>query len=310
MPLIIDPNEAPAEPSGGAGAAPGGLVKNTDTANFAVDVIAASQEAPVIVDFWAPWCGPCKQLGPLLEKLVTQAAGAVRLVKINVDENQDLAAQMRIQSIPAVYAFKDGQPVDGFVGAQTESQIREFIGRLTGGAKSPLDEMLEQAMVALDAGDVDAAGALFSQVLSQDPANPTAVAGVIRCSVAAGRLDHAKEVLSHLPPEVQKNADVAAAISAMELAEQSDGSADIAELEARSAADPADNQARFDLGVALYGAGNAEAAIDALVEIVRREREWNEGAARQQLIKIFDALGGADPITVAGRRKLSTILFS
>jgi putative thioredoxin len=266
---------------------------------------------PVIVDFWAPWCGPCKQLGPLIEKLVRQAGGLVRLVKINVDENQDLAQQMRIQSIPAVYAFKNGQPVDGFVGAQPEGQIRSFIDRLLAGAKPPLDQALEAAQAALDGGDHGGAQALYSEILAQEPDHAPAVAGLLRSIMAGGDMAQARELAAALADEVKADGAVAAALTALELAEQGGAAApDTQALKDRLAADENDHQTRLDLAIALYGADEVEAAIDALLDLVARAADWNEEAGRKQLIKIFDALGPTHPQTVAGRRRLSSILFS
>jgi putative thioredoxin len=291
--------------------APGDIIKDSSTATFMADVIEASRQVPVIVDFWAPWCGPCKQLGPLLEKLVRQAAGLVRLVKINVDENQELAAQMRISSIPMVYAFHRGQPVDGFAGAVPESQLKSFIERLTGGAKAPVDVALEQARAMLANGDAKGAAAVFAEVLAGDPANPSAIGGMIRAAVATGDIARAGQIAGGLPAALRAQADVASALAALEIAEQARaGAGDAAKLEAKVAAHPADHQARYDLALARMAAGDHESAIDALLEIVRRDRAWNDGAARAQLLKIFDALGPADARTVAGRRRLSSILFS
>ena len=298
---------------GNAGAAPGGaadLVKDGSVGTFMADVIETSMQVPVIVDFWAPWCGPCKQLGPAIEKLVRQAGGLVRLVKINVDENQELATQMRVQSIPAVYAFKGGQPVDGFVGALPESQLRAFIDKLTGNAELPLDKALDQAEAALAGGDAAAAAGLYSEILADDATNPGAVAGLIRSCMAAGEVANAEELINGLTPELRSSPDVVAAISAMELARESTESGDVAELRQKLASDENDHQARFDLAVALYGAGDAEDAIGELIELVRRDRQWNDEAARKQLVKIFEALGHTDPLTVAGRQQLSKILFS
>ncbi|HJO71487.1 MAG TPA: thioredoxin [Rhodospirillales bacterium] len=321
--FIIGPEAPPTEPgqeadtgmgSGNAGAAAGGggadLVKNGSVATFMADVIETSTQVPVIVDFWAPWCGPCKQLGPAIEKLVRQAGGALRLVKINIDENKELAAQMRVQSIPAVYAFKNGQPVDGFVGDLPESQLRAFIEKLTGNAEQPLDKALDQADEALAGGDAAAAAALYSEILAHDTTNPRAVAGLIRSCTAAGEAAKAEELINGLTPELRSSSEVAAAISAMELAEESTASGDVAEFRQKLAGDENDHQARFDLAVALYGTGDAEDAIGELVELVRRDRQWNDDAARKQLVKIFEALGHADPLTVSGRQRLSTILFS
>ena len=292
-------------------AAGGELIKDATTATFVRDVVEASLKVPVIVDFWAPWCGPCKQLGPSLEKLVRQAGGTVRLVKVNVDENQELAAQMRVSSIPMVYAFHRGQPVDGFSGAIPESQLRAFIEKLTGGAKAPLDQALDQAHAALKAGDARGAAAAFGQILAQDPTNASAIAGIIRAAVALGDVARARQIAGGLTDALRAQVDIAAALSALELAEQAAGAAgDLARLQALLAANPADHQARFDLAAALFAQGNAEAAIDELLAIIKRARTWNDEAARKQLVKIFDALGPADPRVASGRRQLSSILFS
>ena len=305
MALIIDSND-----STGAATASGDLIKETDTNGFNADVIEASMQVPVIVDFWAPWCGPCKQLGPMLEKLVRQAGGRVRLVKINIDENQNLAAQLRIQSVPTVYAFLQGQAVDGFTGAQPESSLRAFVDKLTGGAKAPVEEMLDVGQQALDAGDAETAASAFSSALAEDPGNPKAVAGLIRSRIALGDVAGARKQVNQLPPELVAKSDVATAITAVDLAEQSRETGDITELRDRAAANPEDRQARFDLALALFGNGRAEAAIDELLQLVRLDRDWDGQAARNQLVKIFDALGPTNPLTTSSRRRLSSILFS
>jgi putative thioredoxin len=297
--------------SAGQTAPPADLIKDGSTATFMADVVEASRQVPVIVDFWATWCGPCKQLSPTLEKAVTAARGAVKLVKIDVDQNQDLAAQFRIQSVPSVFAFKDGQPVDGFAGALPESQVKAFIQRLTGQTgPSPVEQALEQAQAAYDAGDYGAAGNLYMQVLREDPSSTKAVAGVIRCAVAAGQLDQARDMLGQLPEEALKDSEIAAAKTALDLAQEGQSAGDTAGLQAQVDANPKDHQARFDLAAALYARGNAEAAIDQLLEIVARDRKWQDDGARKRLIEIFEALGPTNPLTVAGRRKLSSMLFA
>src|SRR5690349_12863797 len=272
------------------GAAPGSagadLIKNSSTAAFMADVIDASNDQPVIVDFWAPWCGPCKTLGPQLEKAVKDARGAVRMVKINVDENQELAAQMRIQSIPAVYAFKNGRPVDGFVGAVPESQIKAFVQRLSAGGAakgpSPVEEAVEMAKEALAAGDAGRAATIFTQVLQHEPDNVDAIAGLARAYLARNDLERAKATLDRVPKEVAGHAEVAAARAALELAEAgSKAQGALGELKARVERDPKDYEARFELAGALFAAGEREAAIDELLEIVRKNRAWNEEAARK-----------------------------
>ncbi len=305
MTFIIDSNDSTA-----AAAASGDLIKETDTNGFHADVVEASMQVPVIVDFWAPWCGPCKQLGPMLEKLVRQAGGLVRLVKINIDDNQNLAAQLRIQSVPTVYAFAQGQAVDGFVGAQSESELRAFIDKLAGSTKAPAEEILEIGQQALDTGDAETAVSAFARALAEDPGNPKAVAGLIRSLIALGDIAGARKQVNELPPELAAETDVATAITAVDLAEQSRGKGDIAELRDRAAANPEDQQARFDFALALFGNGRAESAIEELLQLVRLDRDWNEQAARNQLVKIFDAMGPTNPLTTSSRRQLSSILFS
>lgn len=301
--------------AGSAGSGQGDVIKNTDTAGFKADVLDASMTMPVVVDFWAPWCQPCKQLTPLLEKVVKAAKGAVRLVKINIDENQQLAAQMRIQSIPTVVAFFEGRPVDYFQGALPESQLKRFVDKLAefggGGAGSPVEDALEQAEALMQAGEVQAAAGIFGQVLEHDPTSTCAAGGLMKAMVQLGHVDKARAVLDSLPAEVAGDPAIASARSAIELAEAgAAGASEIGQLESALAQDPADHQARFDLAMAFYGSGNAGRAIDELLELIRRDRDWNDQTARKQLLKLFEALGPTDPLTLAARRRLSSILFS
>ena len=301
--------------AGAGGGVPADLIKDSDTANFAQDVIDASMQTPVIVDLWAPWCGPCKQLGPAIEKAVTAARGAVRLVKINIDENQDLAAQLRVQSIPAVFAFFQGRPVDGFVGALPDSQVKDFVDRLVKSAgvelgPSPVEQALEQAQAALDADQAGAASALYGQVLQHEPENPVAFAGLIRCSLASGDTAGARQLFDGLTDELHQAPELVSVLASLELAEAGAEAGDIPELMAKVAAAPKDHQARFDLAMAFYGAGREEEAVDELLEIVRLGGAWNEEAARKQLVKFFEAWGPTHPLTATARRRLSSLLFS
>ena len=288
------------------------LVKNGSTATFMDDVVDASHEAAVIVDFWAPWCGPCKQLGPALEKAVRDARGTVRMVKINIDENPEIAQQMRIQSIPAVYAFKDGRPVDGFVGALPESQIKQFVSRLAGAAgPSPVDEAVALAKEAFATGDFSRAGNIYGQVLQHDPDNIEAMAGLARVAIAQKDYAEARQILDKIPAASAAHAEVAAARAGLELAETGEkAQGAVAELRHRLERDPKDHQARIDLASALFAGDEREEAVDELLDLVRRDRKWNEEAARKQLVKFFEALGPTDPLTIAGRKRLSSILFS
>ena len=287
------------------------VVKDTTTQTFVKDVIEESKRQPVLVDFWAPWCGPCKQLTPILEKAVKAAKGKVKLVKMNIDEHPAIPGQMGIQSIPAVIAFANGQPADGFMGALPESQVVAFLERLTkdrigGEAK----DLLQAADAALAADDAAGAADLYSQLLAEDASNVPALAGLVRSYVKTGALDQAKQTLALIPEAKQNDAAVAAARAALELVEQAKSVGPVADLEAKVAANPLDHQARFDLALALNGKGQRQDALEHLISIVKRDRKWNEDGARKQLVQFFDAWGPTDEATIEGRKKLSSILFA
>ena len=293
--------------------AAGDLIKETTTQTFVADVIEASRKVPVIVDFWAPWCGPCKQLTPVLEKVVSAARGAVRLVKMNIDDYPEVAGQLGVQSIPAVFAFKNGQPVDGFMGALPESQVNAFIQRLLGPGAAAGDAGttgLEDAKAAFEAGDIGGAAAGFAAVLQADPESVDAVAGLARCYIAAGDFARAEQTLGLVPPAKQTAEAYVSAKAALELAKKAGPKPDIAALEQAVAAHPADWDARFKLAIALNATGKRQAAMDQLFEIVRKDRVWNEDAARKQLVEFFEAWGAKDPLTLAGRQRLSSLLFA
>jgi putative thioredoxin len=288
------------------------LIKDSDTKNFMADVIEASRQQPVIVDFWAPWCGPCKQLGPAIEKVVKQANGKVKLVKINVDENQQLASQMRVQSIPAVFAFVNGQPVDGFMGALPESQIKQFVDRL-GGQGSMAEEIaaaMAEAEAAFAAQDYQTAADIYMQVVQADREHAGALAGLARCQIATGDLENAKATLALVPQPKKNDPAVLSAQAALDLALNPVDTSEISRLQQAIAASPDDFQARIDLAVALNGTGERAGATDHLIYVIRKNRAWNEEAARKQLVKFFEAWGPKDDATLAGRRKLSSVLFS
>ncbi len=289
----------------------GDLIKETTTQTFVADVIEASKQVPVLVDFWAPWCGPCKQLTPRLEQAVKNAGGKVKLVKMNIDQDPEVASQLGIQSIPAVFAFKDGRPVDGFMGAVGESDLRQFIDRVTAGAGGDdVQQTLDAAEAALNDGNVNEAANLFAQVLQSDQENVNAIAGLAKCYIKSGDLERAEQMLGMVPIAKEMDSAVTSAKAMLDLARKSEDAADTTELEQKVADNPADLQARFDLALAQQAKGQREAAMEQLLEIVMRDRSWNEGAARQQLVEFFDAWGANDPLTVKGRQRLSTILFS
>ena len=286
------------------------IIKEGSLQTFAKDVIQASKTVPVLVDFWATWCGPCKQLTPLLEKVVRAAKGKVRLVKIDIDKNPEIAQQLRIQSVPTVYAFVGGQPVTGFAGAQPESQIKALVDRLIGGAgEEEGDGLLEAAQDAAARGDTRTAGRLFQQLLAEDPAQPDALGGLARCLIAERKFQDAKQLLDEAPKEIANHVAVTGAKAALTLAEEAGVLGDPAELAARVEADPDDHDARYRLATVLFLRGQAEAAMEHLTQIVKRDREWEEDKARKQLVKFFEALGPKDPATLKGRRMLSTVLF-
>jgi len=293
------------------GAAGGDLVKDATDASFMTDVIEPSRQVPVLVDFWAPWCGPCRQLGPIIERAVLAAKGAVRLVKINIDENPAIAGQLRIQSIPAVIAFKDGQPLDGFMGALPESQVKDFINRLTGNvAEGAVEALIERAEESLAAGDPGGAAQDFAAALQMDRENPEAIAGMARVHLAGGDPDQAKAVLDTAPETKRNHPAIAAVRASMELAGELEDAKDPESARKGADAAPSDPGARFEYARALLAAGDMEGASNALLDSIGLDREWNEGAARKLLLRIFDAAGPQAELVKAGRRRLSSVLFS
>lgn len=298
----------------GNGAAAGDLIKDATEATFMADVIEASQTVPVIVDFWAPWCGPCKTLGPALEAAVTAAKGRVRMVKVDVDQNQRIAAQLRIQSIPTVYAFWQGQPVDGFQGALPASELKTFVDRVAdlagAGDDGGLAEALEAAEQMLAQGAAVDAAETFSAILGEEPENAAAYGGLVRSHLALGQLDQAEALLTAAPAAIAKAAEVEGARAQLDLARQAEKAGPVTELRALVDDDPTNAQARYDLALALHASGEVEAAVDELLELFRRDREWNDGAAKTQVLKIFDALKPQDPIVLKGRRRLSSMIFA
>ena len=300
--------------SGPAPQAAADLIKETTTQTFVKDVIEESKRQPVLIDFWAAWCGPCRQLTPIIEKAVRAAGGKVKLVKMNIDHHPAIPGQMGIQSIPAVIAFVNGQPADGFMGAVPESQVTAFINKLTAGmpdAGEPnIAEILEEADAVLAEGDPAAAAQIYAEVLAVDATNIPALAGLAKCYVATGAIEQAKQTLEMVPESKRNDAAVKAVQAALDLAEQAQAVGPVTELEQKVAANPLDHQARFDLATALNASGNRTEATQQLLEIVKRDRKWNEDGARKQLVQLFEAWGPTDEATVEGRKRLSTILFS
>ena len=301
----------------GSGATPQAipdLIKETTTQSFMKDVIEESRRQPVLIDFWAPWCGPCRQLTPALEKAVRAAKGKVKLVKMNIDEHPAIPGQMGIQSIPAVIAFVGGQPADGFMGALPESQVNAFIEKLTKGVPAigepNISDILKEAEAVLAEGDPAGAAQIYAEALALDATNIAALAGLAKCYVTTDAVEQAKQTLAMVPESKRNDPAVKAVQAAVDLAEQAQSVGPVTELEKKVAANPLDHQARFDLATALNAAGKRKEATDQLLEIVKRDRKWNEDGARKQLVQFFEAWGGADEATIDGRKRLSTILFS
>ena len=293
---------------------PGDLIKDVNEDTFMTDVVEASQEVPVIVDFWAPWCGPCKTLGPMLEKAVLASKGAVRMVKVNIDDNQAIAAQLRVQSIPTVFAFHKGQPIDGFQGALPNSEIDAFVGKVveTGGVEGSggLSDALDSAEEMLAEGAAGDAAQVFSAIIEEDNQNVKAYSGLARAKLSLDDIEGAEAVLNGVPAEISENSEIEAVFAKIALARQMLAVGPLLELEAAVTSDPADNKARFEYSQALYAADKLAEAVDQLLELFRNDPDWNDGAAKIQLFTIFDALEANDPIVLNGRRKLSSMIFA
>ena len=293
---------------------PGDLIKDVNEDTFMTDVVEASQEVPVIVDFWAPWCGPCKTLGPMLEKAVLASKGAVRMVKVNIDDNQAIAAQLRVQSIPTVFAFHKGQPIDGFQGALPNSEIDAFVGKVveTGGVDGSggLSDALDSAEEMLEEGAAGDAAQVFSAIIEEDNQNVKAYSGLARAKLSLDDIEGAEAVLNGVPAEISENSEIEAVFAKISLARQTLAVGPLLELEAAVTSDPADNKARFEYSQALYAADKLAEAVDQLLELFRNDPDWNDGAAKVQLFTIFGALEANDPIVLNGRRKLSSMIFA